>query len=204
VTPEADLRVVEMVLTGQLSGELVTHLNRRGAHAVGLSGKDAALLRAKKLVRGDGRDLGRVGELVGINHGFLESLLGQGYIPVVSPIGLGADGEGYHLNGDIVAAAVAQAIGAEKLIYLSDVPGVLEQGDLVTELSAAELGAKVEQGTITGDMATKASAILRAVAGGVRDVHVIDGRAPHNVIAELFTDTGVGTIIRRGDAGSAP
>jgi acetylglutamate kinase len=203
VTPEADLRVVEMVLTGQINGELVTQLNRRGAHAVGLSGKDAALLRAKKLVRDDGRDLGQVGELGEINRGFLDSLLGQGYIPVISPIGLGGDGESYHLNGDIVAAGVAQAIGATKLIYLSDVPGVLDQGELVTELSPAELRAKMDQGAITGGMAIKAASILSALAGGVRAVHVIDGRTPHNVIAELFTDTGVGTIIRR-DAAGAP
>lgn len=199
VTPESELRVVEMVLTGQINGELVTQLNRRGASAVGLSGKDAALLRAKKQLRADGRDLGQVGELVAINHGFLESLLGQGYIPVISPIGLGSDGEGYHLNGDVVAAGVAQAIGADKLIYLSDVPGVLERGELVTELSLAELRAKMDAGVITGGMAIKAASILQAIAGGVRAVHVIDGRAPHNVIAELFTDTGVGTIIRRDD-----
>jgi acetylglutamate kinase len=200
VTSEADLRVVEMVLTGQINGELVTQLNRRGAHAVGLSGKDAALLRARKLVRDDGRDLGHVGELVDINRGFLDSLLGQGYIPVISPIGLGGDGEGYHLNGDIVAAGIAQAIGADKLIYLSDVPGVLDGGELVSELSPAELQKRLDDGAITGGMAIKGAAILRALAGGVRDVHVIDGRAPHNVIAELFTDTGVGTIIRREGA----
>ena len=200
MTPEADLRVVEMVLTGQVNGELVTQLNRRGAHAVGLSGKDAALLRAKKLVRGDGRDLGHVGDLVEINKGFLESLLGQGYIPVVSPIGLGGDGESYHLNGDIVAAGIAQAVGADKLIYLSDVAGVLDHGELVTELSSAELRARMEAGSITGGMAIKAASILQALAGGVRAVHIIDGRAPHNVIAELFTDTGVGTIVRRDDA----
>jgi acetylglutamate kinase len=200
VTPAADLRVMEMVLTGQISGELVTQLNRRGAHAVGLSGKDAALLRAKKLVREDGRDLGQVGELVEVNRGFLESLLGQGYIPVISPIGLGGDGEGYHLDGDQVAAGVADAIGADKLIYLSDVAGVLDNGELVTELTPAELRGRLERGAITGGMAVKGEAILRALAGGVRAVHVIDGRAPHNVIAELFTDTGVGTIIRRDDA----
>jgi acetylglutamate kinase len=204
VTPEADLRVVEMVLTGQINGELVTQLNRQGAHAVGLSGKDAALLRAKKLVREDGRDLGQVGELVDINHGFVESLLGQGYIPVISPIGLGGDGEGYHLNGDIVAAGIAQAIGAYKLIYLSDVPGVLDQGELVTELSSAELRARLDRGAITGGMAIKAASILQALAGGVRAVHVIDGRTPHNVIAELFTDTGVGTIVRPDAAEPAP
>ena len=196
ITPEEDLRVVEMVLTGQINGELVTQLNRRGAHAVGLSGKDAALFRARKLVRNDGRDLGQIGELVGVNHAFIETLLGQNYIPVLSPIGIGENGESYDLDADEVAAEVAQRIGAEKLLYLSNVPGVLDKGELVSELSAKELQHKLDTGVVTGGMAIKAHAILRALAGGVRAVHLIDGRAPHNVIAELFTDTGVGTIVR--------
>jgi acetylglutamate kinase len=196
ITPEEDLRVVEMVLTGQINGELVTQLNRRGAHAVGLSGKDAALFRARKLVRGDGRDLGQIGELVGVNHAFIETLLGQNYIPVLSPIGIGENGESYDLDADEVAAEVAQRIGAEKLLYLSNVPGVLDKGELVSELTAKELQHKLDTGVVTGGMAIKATAILRALAGGVRAVHLIDGRAPHNVIAELFTDTGVGTIVR--------
>ena len=196
VTSSSDMRVVEMVLTGQINSELVTQLNRRGSHAIGMSGKDAALLRAKKLVRDDGRDLGRVGELTEINTGFLESLLGQGYIPVISPVGLGADGEGYDLDADLVAAGVAQALGADKLIYLSNVAGVLEAGELITELTASELRTRLDAGSVTGGMASKAAAVLRAIAGGVRAVHLIDGRAPHNMIAELFTDTGVGTIVR--------
>jgi acetylglutamate kinase len=195
ITPRDDLRVVEQV-TNQINTELVTMLNRRGAHAVGLSGKDAALLRAKKITREDGRDLGQVGELVEVNHAFLRSLLSQGYIPVIAPIGIGADGEGYDVSADTVAAQIAIDLGAEKLIYLSNVAGVIENGDLVSELSASELRAKFEAGVMTGGMALKASAILRAIAGGVSAVHLIDGRAPHNVIAELFTDTGVGTVVR--------
>jgi acetylglutamate kinase len=175
-------------------------LNRGGAHAVGLSGKDAALLRAKKLVRDDGRDLGQVGELASVNKGFLESLIGQHYIPVISPVGLGADGESYQLDADVVAAGIASALGADKLMYLTNVPGILEAGELITDLTPATLGARVQGGAITGGMAAKAGAALSALAGGVRAVHVIDGRIPHNIIAELFTDTGVGTIIR-GDAG---
>ncbi|MBA3819437.1 MAG: bifunctional glutamate N-acetyltransferase/amino-acid acetyltransferase ArgJ [Deltaproteobacteria bacterium] len=198
VTPDDELRVVERV-TEQINTELVTQLNRAGGHAIGLSGKDAALLRAKKLVREDGRDLGGIGELVEVNHGFLQSLLAQGYIPIISPIGLGSDGRAYDLNSDAVAAEVARGVGADKLIYLSDVAGVLEHGDLVSELTATELCAKLADGIVTGGMALKAAAILRALAGGVRAVHLIDGRAPHNVIAELFTDTGVGTIIRPDD-----
>ncbi|HEU0031495.1 MAG TPA: bifunctional glutamate N-acetyltransferase/amino-acid acetyltransferase ArgJ [Kofleriaceae bacterium] len=197
VTSTSDMRVVEMVLTGQINTELVTQLNQRGAHAVGMSGKDAALLRAKKLVK-DGRDFGQVGELVDVNKAFLDSLLAQRYIPVISPVGLGAGGEGYDLDPDLVAAGIAAAIGADKLIFLANVAGILEQAELVTELTTAELTARLASGAITGGMATKAEATLRAITGGVREVHVIDGRAPHNVIAELFTDTGVGTIVRAG------
>lgn len=197
VTSSSDLSLVEMVLDGQINSDLVTQLNRRGAHAVGMSGKDAALLRAKKLQRDDGRDLGQVGELVEVNKAFLESLLAQGYIPVISPIGLGADGQGYDLDPDVVAAGIAQAVGAYKLIYLSNVAGVLEHGDLISELTATELRARLDSGAITGGMASKAAAVLRALSGGVDAVHLIDGRAPHNVIAELFTDTGVGTVVRR-------
>lgn len=201
VTPPSELRVVEM-LTGSINTELVTILNRGGAHAVGLSGKDAALLRAKKLMRDDGRDLGQVGELVEVNKGFLESLIGQHYIPVISPVGLGADGQSYHLNADEVAAGIARALGADKLMFLADVPGVVDAGELITDLTPATLGARLAAGGITGGMATKAAAALTALAGGVHAVHIIDGRIPHNIIAELFTDTGVGTIIR-GDGGSA-
>jgi acetylglutamate kinase len=195
VTSHDDLRLVEQGAS-QINAELVTLLNRRGAHAVGLSGKDAALLRAKKILRQDGRDLGQVGELVEVNHAFLRTLISQGYIPVIAPIGIGADGEGYDLSADAVAAEVAIDLGAEKLIYLSNVAGVLERGDLCSELTATELRTKQDAGVMTGGMALKAAAILRALAGGVSAVHLIDGRAPHNVIAELFTDTGVGTVIR--------
>jgi acetylglutamate kinase len=196
VTPASDVRVVEMVLTGSINTELVTLLNRHGGHAVGVSGKDAALLRAQKLVREDGRDLGQVGELTEVNTGFLESLLSQGYIPIISPVGLGADGQSYNLNADVVAAGVAQALSADKLIYLSDVTGIVEKDELVSELGPAALRAMITNGVVTGGMAIKAESILKALSGGVRAVHLIDGRTPHNVIAELFTDTGVGTIVR--------
>jgi acetylglutamate kinase len=196
VTPASDVRVVEMVLTGSINTELVTQLNKNGANAVGVSGKDAALLRAQKLVREDGKDLGQVGELTEVNRGFLESLLAQNYIPVISPVGLGADGQSYNLNADVVAAGIAEALGADKLIYLSDVVGILENGELVTDLTPKTLREKMDAGVVAGGMAVKAQSILKALAGGVRAVHLIDGRTPHNVIAELFTDVGVGTIVR--------
>jgi acetylglutamate kinase len=208
-TSAAALRVVETV-TGAINAELVTILNRGGAHAVGLSGKDAALLRVRKPGPGD-RALGLAGPAatpgapagdpvdVDVNRGFLESLIGQNYIPVVSPVGLGPDGGSYHLDADVVAAGIARALGADKLMYLADVAGIVEAGELVTDLTPATLGGKLAAGAITGELAIKAVAALAALAGGVHAVHLIDGRIPHNLIAELFTDTGVGTIIR-GDA----
>ncbi len=195
VTSARDLEVVESVLDG-LNADLVAMLNRRGAHAIGLSGSDAALLRAVKMVRADGRDLGHVGELIEVNMKFLESLLAQSYIPVISPVGLGPNAESYNLHGDTVAAGIAKAMKVDKLIYLSDLPGVLEAGELVTDLTPTTLRAKIAGGVVRDGMAIKAQSILDALAGGVQAVHLLDGRTPHNVIAELFTDRGVGTIVR--------
>ncbi|WP_394844349.1 bifunctional glutamate N-acetyltransferase/amino-acid acetyltransferase ArgJ [Pendulispora brunnea] len=204
VTSAADLKVVEMVLTGSINTELVTLLNRNGASAVGLSGKDAALLKAKKLVKPNGPDLGHVGELVEVNAGLLNLMLDQGYIPVISPVGLGNDGHSYNLNADIVAAGVAVATKAEKLIYLSDVAGILENGELLSELSASELRAKMQSGTVKGGMAVKSESILKVLqSGATKNVHVIDGRTPHSIIAELFTEKGVGTILHVDDAGES-
>ncbi len=195
VTSAADIETVESVLDS-INADLVGLLNRRGAHAIGLSGSDAALLRAKKLVRADGQDLGHVGELVEVNKTFLESLLAQQYIPVITPIGLGPDGEALNMNGDMVAAGIARTLGVERLIYLSDVPGIIEAGELITDLTPTTLRAKLDAGIVQGGMAIKATSILDALSGGVQAVHLIDGRTPHNVIAELFTDRGVGTIVR--------
>jgi acetylglutamate kinase len=191
---DSALRRVEM-MTGSINSELVTILNRAGGHAVGLSGKDAALLRARRGAD-DGGGRGAAGELVDVNKGFLESLLGQHYIPVIAPVGLGGDGDGYELDADMVAAGIARALGADKLMYLTDVPGIVEAGELVTDLTPATLRARLDTGAIAGAMTTKIGAALAALAGGVRAVHLIDGRIPHNIIAELFTDTGVGTIVR--------
>ncbi|MFL5321771.1 MAG: acetylglutamate kinase, partial [Myxococcaceae bacterium] len=198
VTSEADLKVVEMVLTGSINSELVTLLNMKGANAVGLSGKDAALLKAQKLIRADGKDLGQVGQLTEVNASLIELMLKQGYIPVISPVGMGSEGQSYNLNADVVAAGIAAALGAKKLIYLSDVAGILEGGELVSELTVPQLHEKISSGAVKNGMAVKSESILRALNGGVEAVHVIDGRTPHSVIAELFTDKGVGTVIRGG------
>ena len=173
ITGREDVKVVEMVLTGKINTELV------------------------KLAGEGGRDLGMVGEITHVNHELLEVLLDKKYVPVVSPVGMGEDGEGYNINADAAAAEIAIALRAEKLIYLTDVPGILEKGELVSEMTAGELRRKMEQGIIHGGMVAKAKSVLRAIEGGVTSVHILDGRTPHSVIAELFTDRGVGTLVRK-------
>lgn len=197
ITGVEDVKVVEMVLTGRINTELVSLLNQRSANAVGVSGKDAGLLRARRLYGKEGRDLGMVGEVVQVNREYLEMLLEKGYVPVVSPVGLGEDGAGYNINADTAAAEIAVALQAEKLIYLSDVAGILDRGELISEISATELRARIDSGVIAGGMAAKAESILKALTGGVQSVHIIDGRTPHGLIAELFTDRGIGTLVRR-------
>jgi acetylglutamate kinase len=197
VTGREDVKVVEMVLTGKINTELVSLLNQPIAHAVGVSGKDAGLLRARKLMGEGGRDLGMVGEVTHVNHELLEVLLDKKYVPVISPVGMGEDGEGYNINADAAAAEIAIALRAEKLIYLTDVPGILENGELVSEITASELMRKIASGVVKGGMVAKAKSVLRAIAGGVTSVHILDGRTPHSVIAELFTDRGVGTLVKR-------
>lgn len=198
VTDAASLKVVEMVLTGQINKEVVASLSRAGGKAVGLSGKDGGLIHAKKWLAPSGKDFGYVGEVTGVDTDVVELLLGKGYIPVISPIGLGKDGHTYNINADTVAAEIAIACGARKLIFLTDVAGILSNGLLISEMSAEELDKRVKDGTVTGGMLPKAAAILRALEGGVETVHIIDGRIPHNVVAELFTSRGVGTMIRPG------
>ncbi len=203
VTNASDLKVVEMVLTGAINTDLVTQLNQEFGHAVGLSGKDGALLRARKLVQ-EGRDLGQVGEVTRVNKDFLEMLLQQGYVPVISPVGLGEDGQSYNINADAVAAEVAIAVGAQKLIYLSDVPGVMKAGELIADLTAGDLEVQIADGTITGGMLAKARSILKALSSGVKSVHLIDGRVPHSIIGELFTDHGVGSLITNAAGAPVP
>jgi acetylglutamate kinase len=201
VTDAQSLPVVEMVLSGKVNQELVALLNARNAGAVGLSGKDGHLIRAEKIQHESGRDLGSVGHVLEVNEKFLRMLLDGGYVPVISPIGLTAEGGSLSINADEVAAAIAVALGSKKLIYLTDVPGILESapdGDLVRQLSAADLARRMEAGAITGGMKWKAQSILAALAGGVERVHVLDGRQPHTVIAELFTDRGVGSLVQKG------
>jgi acetylglutamate kinase len=181
-----DGRVAERVLTGSVNAELVSLLNRHGGNAVGLSGKDGGMLR----VRG--------GDLAAADGSLVDLMLGKGYVPVIAPVGLGDAGATTELDADVAAAALAVALGAHKLIYLCGAPGILDKrgGELVSELDRAGLAALVATGAVADGMAVKAASIARALDGGVAAAHVLDGRTPHSAIAELFTDSGVGTVVR--------
>ncbi len=188
VIEQHDSTMVEMVLDGRVNADLVSLLNGGAARAVGISGKDGGLLRARRVE-------GARGEIVSVDATLLELLLGKEYIPVISPMGLGEDGGNLHLETHAAAAAIAIAIKAEKLIMLADAPGILEHGELISELTAEQLAAKIDSGVVSGGMLALAKSGLRAIEGGVARVHVVDGRVPHGVIAELFTDRGVGTLV---------
>jgi acetylglutamate kinase len=196
ITGLEDVRVVEMVLTGKINTEIVGLINTLGGNAIGLSGKDGRLLMATKLQPAPGKpDLGFVGEIESVNAEMLDMFLERGYIPVISPVGFGRDGASYNINADVAAGEIAGACGAERLIFLTDVAGILDdQGNLISEIRAADLEALLGN-TIKGGMHVKAQAILTALADGVKAVHIVDGRAPHSVVAELFTDRGVGTLV---------
>jgi acetylglutamate kinase len=200
VTGTAEMGVVEMVLTGKVNTEIVGLITTLGGSAMGMSGKDAHLIRARKQAPKPGKpDLGLVGEVESINAEVLAMLLDKQYIPVISPVGLGSDGTSYNINADHVAAEIAVAAQAQKLIFLTDVPGILdENGRLLSELSTADLHGRLQDGkAVKGGMAVKSKAVLRALEGGVEAVHVVDGREPHSVVVELFTEKGVGTLVTK-------
>lgn len=203
VTDAETIEVVEWVLAGKMQGELVTLINRYGGQAVGLTGKDGGLIRARKLTipdRGDPakhHDLGWVGEIESINPAVVKALQDDAFIPVISPIGFGADGETYNINADVVAGKIAEILRAEKLVMLTNTPGVLDKnGRLITGLTAREIDALFADGTISGGMLPKISSALEAAKSGVNSVHIIDGRVDHCLLLEILTDAGVGTMIR--------
>jgi len=197
VTDAATMEVVEMTLN-QTNKGLVARLNRHGAKAVGLSGKDADLLIAKKL-DSDGVDLGLVGEVQQINTKFLTDLADQGYVPVICTVATGGAGTTYNLNADTVAGLIAGALKATKLMVLTDVPGLYEDiddpGTLISQMTASSASAMLDAGSITKGMIPKLAACLAAVQSGVGAAHLIDGTKPHSLLVELLTDAGVGTMI---------
>lgn len=196
VTDPSSMKVVEMVLTGSVNTDVVTCIHRFGGQAMGLSGKDGALLTARKLKPVSGLDLGMVGEVAQVRAEVLHMLLERGYIPVISPIGVDKHGTTYNINADNVACEVAVALKAEKLIFLTDVPGILNGDAIISRTTPTDIQRLIQEGIIKGGMVPKVTAILSAVGRGVQSAHIIDGRVRHNLLAELFTDKGVGSWIR--------
>ena len=206
VTDSETMDVVEMVLGGLVNKEIVNNINRHGGCAVGLTGKDGDLIHARKLTitrkspdleAPEIVDIGHVGEVASIDKSIVETLASGNFIPVIAPIGVGPDGQSYNINADVVAGKMAEVLHAEKLILLTDTTGVLSQeGKLLTGLDARQVQALIDDGTIHGGMLPKIGCALEAVRGGVKAAHIIDGRIEHAVLVELFTDAGIGTLIR--------
>ena len=206
VTDRETMDVVEMVLGGLVNKEIVTLINSHGGRAIGLTGKDGPLIIARKMMLTRRRenadaevvDLGHVGEVSKVNKSLLDYLARGDFIPVIAPIGVGEDGASYNINADLVAGKIAEVMQAEKLIMLTNIRGLMnKQGELLTGLGAAEVDALIADGTISGGMLPKMDSVLDAVKGGVPRAHIIDGRIEHAVLLELFTDSGIGTLIER-------
>ncbi len=205
VTNTQTMDVVEMVLGGSVNKDIVNLINQNGGQAMGLTGKDGQLIRAKKLKvthqspemqQPEIIDIGHVGEVDHINTKVLEMLANSDIIPVIAPIGVGAKGESYNINADLVAGKVAEAVSAEKLLLLTNIAGLLDkEGNILTGLTTAQVDGLIEDGTIYGGMLPKIQCALDAVKGGVRSAHIIDGRVNHSTMLEIFTDEGVGTLI---------
>jgi len=203
VTDEETMDVVEMVLGGQVNKEIVNLINRHGGKAVGLTGQDGNFIHAHKLMMEDKDDptkfidIGQVGEISAIDPSIINFLDTGDFIPVVAPIGVGIDGETYNINADVVAGKLAEILNAEKLILLTNTPGVLDKnGELLTGLTPRQIDDMVADGTLSGGMLPKISSALDAARSGVKAVHIIDGRVEHALLLEVLTDEGVGTLIK--------
>ncbi|MDT0634424.1 acetylglutamate kinase [Spectribacter hydrogenoxidans] len=204
VTDAETMDVVEMVLGGLVNKEIVNLINQHGGRAVGLTGKDGGLIRARKLTMQEGGadelvDLGYAGEVSAIDPAIVRRLDEDDFIPVIAPIGVGDDGRSYNINADLVAGKMASVLGAEKLMLLTNTAGVLDaDGTVLTGLSPARVETLIQSGVIHGGMLPKIRCALDAVASGVNAAHIVDGRVEHAIMLELFTDAGVGTLIRPG------
>jgi acetylglutamate kinase len=200
VTDEETMQIVEMVLVGKINKEIVGLINRHGGRAVGLSGKDGDLIRARRrlhrLPSGESVDIGLVGEVEAVSPHAIRLLEEAGFVPVIAPVGVGPEGETYNINADLVAGDIAAALGAEKLIHLTDVQGIKgPDGTLISTLTRKEAGRLVEAGVIDGGMLPKVESSLRALEGGTAKAHILDGRLEHAILLELFTKEGIGTEI---------
>lgn len=206
VTDPETMEVVEWVLCGEVQGDLVQMINSFGGHAVGLTGKDGSLIKARRMKLQDTNDpnvyhdIGQVGLIEEINPSLVQALEQDHFIPVISPIGMGEDGLAYNINADVVAGKMAETLKAEKLVMLTNTPGVLDrEGNLLSGLTASEIDALFKDGTISGGMLPKLSSALPAARNGVRSVHIIDGRVNHCLLLEILTPQGVGTMISADD-----
>ena len=203
VTDDETLEVVEWVLAGQVQQDIVGLINQAGGKAVGLTGRDGGLIRAKKLSMADSKDptkahdVGFVGDIVSIDPSVVRALQDDAFIPVISPIGFGEDNESYNINADVVAGKLATVLKAEKLLLLTNIPGVLnKKGELLTDLTARQIDELFADGTISGGMLPKIAGALDAAKSGVNSVHIIDGRVPHALLLEILTEQAFGTMIR--------
>ena len=206
VTDEETVEIAEMVLDGKINSEIVNRLNGQGVRAVGLSGKDAGLIRAKKklaTVYEEGEkhkvDIGYVGTVEHVDITIIRDLLDRDYVPVIAPIGVGEKGESYNINADYVAAEIAGALKAEKLLLLTDIEGIYkdfnDKSSFISSIHAQEAKNYIKEGVIQGGMIPKVEACLTALAGGAAKTHIIDGRLPHSIILEIFTAAGIGTEV---------
>ena len=203
VTDEETMEVVEWVLGGEVQQDIVMLINHFGGQAVGLTGKDGGLIRAKKMLVADEKkaggtiDLGFVGEIEAINPAVVKALQDDAFIPVISPIGFSEEGQAYNINADLVACKMAEILHAEKLVMMTNIPGVMDKnGTLLTDLTAREIDALFADGTISGGMLPKISSALDAAKSGVNSVHIIDGRIEHSLLLEILTEQAFGTMIR--------
>lgn len=203
VTDEETMDIVEMVLGGQVNKEIVNLINQHGGKAVGLTGQDGNFIRAKKLLLPNKDkpeemiDIGSVGEITSIDPSLISFLDSGDFIPVIAPIGVGPKGETYNINADVVAGKIAEVLNAEKLVLLTNTPGVLNKaGELLTGITPRDIDAMVEDGTLSGGMLPKIGSALDAARSGVKSVHIIDGRVEHALLLEILTDEGVGTLIK--------
>jgi acetylglutamate kinase len=193
VTDEKTLEVAEMVLSGLVNKEIVKNINDMGGKAIGLSGKDGRLLMAKQV---EDREVGLVGEITSVDVAIIKDISRHGYIPVIAPIADGVDGKAYNINADTAAGSIAAALSAEKFILLTDVQGVMgADGKLISVLKRSEIEKLIDDNVVTGGMIPKVTCCTEALKGGVREAHVVDGRTPHAILLEVFTDSGIGTEI---------
>jgi len=197
VTDADTMEVVEMVLGGKVNKEIVSGLNASGGRAIGISGKDDHLIEAEPI--DPSGQMGFVGQVTKINPGIIETMIDNGYIPVIAPIGISQAQETYNINADLVAAAIAVAINADKLVLLTDVPGLLQDpsnsDSLISTLAISEVDQLIESGIIAGGMLPKVDCCVESVKGGVGRTHIIDGRVPHSLLLEIFTRQGIGTMV---------